>query len=70
MLEAIARGKARGTANYLLLCLYKAGLELSEADRERVLSCTDQEQLAIWVKRAPYVDRAEDMFTDPDLSRS
>lgn len=57
------RGRAQGEAEMLLFVLEQRGIELDEADRERVTSCTDLEQLRYWATRAFQVDSAERLFS-------
>lgn len=50
--EAIDKGKLAGELQMLLRLLDKRGLSLTEAQRERVLACTDEGQLQEWFDRA------------------
>ncbi|GAB4002626.1 hypothetical protein GCM10029992_41400 [Glycomyces albus] len=60
--EGEARGEARGEAKMLLLILEQRGIALDESDRERIIGCTDLEQLQYWGTRAFQVDSAERLF--------
>jgi hypothetical protein len=57
-----AKGEAKGHAEMLLLILDQRGIEIGEAERERITSCTDLEQLQYWATRAFQVDSAERLF--------
>jgi hypothetical protein len=46
------KGRAEGEARALLAVLEARGLAVSEAQRARILGCTDVEQLERWVRRA------------------
>lgn len=58
-----ARGKAEGHAEMLLLILDQRGIEIDDAERLRITSCTDLEQLQYWATRAFQVDSAERLFS-------
>ncbi|MEU5987473.1 hypothetical protein ABZ806_00695 [Spirillospora sp. NPDC047418] len=62
--EAIgeAKGQAKGEAKMLLLMLEARGLTIPDAVSERVMSCTDTDQLERWGKRAADIDKAEDLL--------
>ncbi|GAB3654759.1 hypothetical protein GCM10028833_28800 [Glycomyces tarimensis] len=57
-----AKGEAKGIAEMLLLILEQRGIALDDADRERITSCTDLEQLQYWATRAFQVDSVERLF--------
>jgi hypothetical protein len=52
-----------GTAN-LFDFLDARGLTVSDATRERVLACTDLDQLRRWVRRAAIIQSAEELFDE------
>jgi hypothetical protein len=56
-------GRAFGEAEAILLFLEARGLDVSEAERSRIISCTHLRQLKSWIKRAVTVERAADLFT-------
>ncbi len=56
------KGKTEGKAEDLLEFLDARGIEVPAAARERITSCTDVEQLRVWVRRAATVTRAEELF--------
>jgi hypothetical protein len=57
-----ARGEAKGEAKAVLTVLRARGIEVDDETRERILACTDIEQLDIWVARAATVGSAEEIF--------
>ncbi|MFI0451722.1 hypothetical protein [Actinomadura sp. 6N118] len=57
-----ALGRARGKAKAILKILKGRHVPVSEEVCERVISCTDEEQLDAWVTRALTAERAEDLF--------
>lgn len=60
-----AEGRAEGRAEDVLLILDTRGIEVTEAARERITSCTDLDALRTWLTRAVTVDTADDLFTEP-----
>ncbi|WP_199487636.1 hypothetical protein [Actinomadura spongiicola] len=56
------RGKARGLAKGVLIIMDARGLDVSHALRERLLNCTNHEQLERWVERVRFIDAAEELF--------
>lgn len=56
------KGKAEGHAAMLLLILEQRGIAIDDAERERITSCTDLEQLQYWATRAFQVDSAARLF--------
>ena len=50
--EGEARGEARGEAKMLLRIIALRGVDLSDAERQRILACTDDDQLGRWAARA------------------
>ncbi|MUL44011.1 hypothetical protein FZ103_23075 [Streptomonospora sp. PA3] len=59
----IAEGEARGEANAIIQVLDVRGVHLTDEQRETVLTCTDLDQLNIWLKRAANAATARDVFT-------
>ncbi|MBC6456728.1 hypothetical protein [Actinomadura sp. HBU206391] len=57
-----ARGEARGEAKALLSFLEARHLTVSDEARERIISCTDLDQLETWIQRAATVDSVEELF--------
>jgi hypothetical protein len=57
-------GIDRGKAEFLLKALEARGLQPSDAQREQVESCTDEEQLNRWFGRALTATSVEEVFAD------
>ncbi|NEB11456.1 hypothetical protein G3I32_21865 [Streptomyces coelicoflavus] len=62
-LEGKAEGEARGEAKGVLRVLEVRGLVITDAVRERIVTCSDLTLLHDWLDRAGTVERAEDLFT-------
>ena len=60
--EARAEGRTEGKAELVLELLQDREIAVSAAERERVLGCTDNQELKTWVKRALTVECAEQLF--------
>jgi hypothetical protein len=60
--EGRAEGKAEGEADAVLLVLKARGIEVSDAERERIVECTDLGQLQGWVIRAATAEKTSDLF--------
>ena len=60
--EGEARGKAEGEAQAVLAVLEARGLTPTEQQRQRVLACTDLEQLNSWVRKAVTLVDVEELF--------
>ncbi|MCH7231309.1 hypothetical protein L0U85_10675 [Glycomyces sp. L485] len=56
--------RAEGLADGIIALLDKRGVRFSDADRERITSCLDPEQLQAWLLKTPYVSNIEDLFKD------
>jgi hypothetical protein len=66
-LEGKAKGQADDRASLILRVLEKHGIQVSEATREHVTSCSDLDTLTLWFDRALTATTAEDLFTeDPE----
>ncbi|HET9958203.1 MAG TPA: hypothetical protein VFQ61_27100 [Polyangiaceae bacterium] len=50
--EGKTEGKAEGQAQFVIRVLVNRGLSISEAQRERILTCHDTEQLTRWLDAA------------------
>ncbi len=61
-----AEGRAEARAEGVLLILDARGIEVPEAARERITSCTDLDELRTWIIRAVTAATADDLFTDPE----
>jgi hypothetical protein len=62
--EGIAEGKVEGKAETLFKLLQLKGLEPSDSQRQRVLSCTDPVQLDTWSGRVLTARSVEDVFAE------
>jgi len=60
--ESIQQGITQGRATDVLEVLDARGLVVSDADRERILGCTDLELLARWIRRAATVAATDLLF--------
>ncbi|MFH8442603.1 hypothetical protein ACH4D3_15425 [Streptomyces sp. NPDC018026] len=60
--EGREEGRAEARSEITLEILEWRGISVSDAVRERVLSCADPDQLKTWSQRAVHVTRAEDLF--------
>lgn len=59
-----AEGRAEGKAEALLEILRVRGLAVTEAQRARVLGCTDLSVLARWLTRAVTASSADEVLSD------
>ncbi|MFJ7772447.1 hypothetical protein ACIQ1J_29670 [Streptomyces sp. NPDC097107] len=62
--EGRDEGRAEDRSETTLEILEWRNIPVSDAVRERVLSCSDLKQLKMWSRRAIHVMRAEDLFTE------
>jgi hypothetical protein len=60
--EAEAKGKAKGEASSILRILDKRGIELTDAQRERILGCIDLEMLGRWLDASIDATTADEIF--------
>ncbi|MGI5167032.1 hypothetical protein ACQEU3_22050 [Spirillospora sp. CA-253888] len=60
--EGRAEGRAEGEAQSLLVVLEARGVRLSDANRERITSCTDEEQMRVWLTRAANATTEDELF--------
>ena len=60
--EHFGRGQREGEADAILLVLEARGLEVTDADRERITGSTDLRQLKKWVRRAATAEKTGDLF--------
>ncbi|MFE0415183.1 hypothetical protein [Streptomyces tendae] len=61
--EGEARGEASGEARGVLRVLEVRDLVITDAVRERIVTCSDLTVLNDWLDRAGTVERAEDLFS-------
>ncbi|KUL24485.1 hypothetical protein [Streptomyces regalis] len=57
-------GRAQGRAEDILRLLDRRGIDVSDADRERITSCDDLDTLGRWFDRAVTAPSAEEIFAD------
>ncbi|MFD4761369.1 hypothetical protein ACFWOJ_21580 [Streptomyces sp. NPDC058439] len=57
-------GRAEGLARGILLFLARAGIDVSDEARERIMDCTDLDTLSRWLLRAPTATSVEDVFAE------
>jgi len=60
--EGKREGKKEGEADAILLVLEARGVDVSDAERERITSCTDLKQLKRWIIRAVTAEKTGDLF--------
>src|SRR4051812_47210566 len=60
--EGREEGRVEDRAEMILRILEWRGIVASEGVRERVLGCTDPEQLTAWAERAVHVTEADGIF--------
>ncbi|WP_026923348.1 hypothetical protein [Glycomyces arizonensis] len=60
--EGREEGRAEGRAETVIAILNVRGIALTDAERERIMSCTDLTTLAYWAVRAASVERTEALF--------
>lgn len=59
----IEEGEAAGEAKAIIKLLRSHGIDLTDDQRDTILTCTDIEQLDTWFDRALKADTARDVFT-------
>jgi hypothetical protein len=59
-----ARGQARGEARSLIIVLEARGLDLTSQQHDLVTTCTDTDQLELWLNRAVAATSTDDVFKD------
>lgn len=62
--EGEATGEAKGEAKAVLRVLAARGIEVPDDARERIRTCTDLEQLDVWVTRAATARTIDDLFDE------
>jgi hypothetical protein len=60
--EGLAEGQAKGLVQAVLSLLVDQQVALSAAARRRIEECRDNNQLLAWLRRAPHVRTAEELF--------
>jgi hypothetical protein len=61
-----ARGESRGEAKALIAVLDARGLSANEAQRERILACSELAQLERWIRRAVTIADVAELFANED----
>ncbi|MBK8266513.1 MAG: hypothetical protein IPK80_34960 [Nannocystis sp.] len=59
-----AEGEAKGEAKAILQILELQGLAVPEDARQRILTCTDPEQLDTWLRRTLRAQTLAELFAD------
>ena len=62
--EGREEGRAEGVVQVLLAVLDSRALGPTEADRDRIRSCTDQQRLLRWTARAATASNMAEVFGD------
>ena len=57
-----AEGQAAGRAESIIDFLETRGIKVPEADRARITTCQDIDQLTAWVRRAATVTSVDELF--------
>jgi hypothetical protein len=65
--EGREEGWRQAEIKYILSLLQIRNIAITEADRERVTNCADEDTLDRWFRRAATAERAEDVFAEPSL---
>jgi hypothetical protein len=60
--KGLADGRAEGLADGVLALLKANGVQVSDADRERVVACKDLDQLRVWLIRAATASSVTELF--------
>ncbi|MFF4310731.1 hypothetical protein ACWDFR_29835 [Streptomyces sp. 900105755] len=64
LIEGESKGRAKGRAEDILRILDLRGVEVAEADRERITACADLGTLGTWFDRAVTATSAQELFAD------
>ncbi|MER6269599.1 hypothetical protein ACFY0B_31330 [Streptomyces sp. NPDC001797] len=62
--ETLIEGESKGRAEDILRILDLRGVEVAEADRERITACADLGTLGTWFDRAVTATSAQELFAD------
>jgi hypothetical protein len=62
------RGHVKGEADALLQVLQARGIQVPGPVRDRIIGCTDDEQLLSWVRRAVTARTVDDLFDMPEAA--
>jgi len=55
-------GRREGEADSILIVLEARGLDVTDAERERITACSDLKQLKKWITRAATAEKTSDLF--------
>lgn len=58
----VNQGRAEGKADALLSILAARGINVPEDAKARITSCTDLDQLDVWITRAVAIDTVDELF--------
>ena len=59
-------GAIDDAARNIVIILRERGVEASDSDRERILSCKDEELLRVWLKRAALAASVDELWDAPE----
>ena len=62
--EGLVEGRAQQRALILVFVLAAKDIELSDAERDRILGCLDRDQLDVWFERAIDATSSADVFEE------
>lgn len=62
--QGLAEARAKGWAVSVVRVLDRRGVPMTDADRSRILSCTDQALLVRWLDRSLDATTIEDVLAD------
>ena len=62
MEQGMEKGREQGMAQTVLHVLRARGITVTQALRQRIVSCPDVRQLTAWAKRAAVATSADDLF--------
>lgn len=60
--EGLVQGALEKAAQYIINIARSRGVEVSESDRERILSCKDEELLDVWFERASTATSVDELW--------
>jgi len=59
---ALAEGEAHGRVAALLRVLAARRIDVPEAERQRIVTCTDLDQLEVWISRSVTANNIKELF--------
>ncbi|MBM7438570.1 hypothetical protein [Streptomyces sp. HB132] len=65
--EGRAQGRAQARSESILILLGARGIEITDATREKITTCTDSELSRQWLIRAVHATTAEEIFGSEEL---